>query len=170
MIGPSKTGKSEFISNWLKIGTFQQKFDKIYFFDQHSQSLYDVVLKRNEKIEFVQGVHFESMDSLKNNGTKYLLLRDDSCEEICIPKVFVDFATAGRHRGLITIYINHNLFHQNKLRRDVELQNTHFVLFKTRRDVMQISTLSAQLGIGAELVDRYSDATSVSCDHFLIDL
>ena len=36
-----------------------------------------------ENLEFVQGVNFESIDSLNYNGTKYLLIFDDSCEEIC---------------------------------------------------------------------------------------
>ena len=110
LVGPSETGKSQLIYNWLKIGTFQPKFDKIYFFYQHSQPLYDVMQNEIEKLEFVRGVNFEFTDSLKNNGTKYLLIIDDSCEEICNSKAFVDIATAGRHRGLSTIYIKHNLF------------------------------------------------------------
>ena len=126
--------------------------------------------KEFENLEFVQGVNFEFIDSLKNNGTKYLLIFDDSCEEICNSKAFVDFATAGRHRGLSTIYIKHNLFHQSKLGRDVELQNTHIVLIKSPRDVMQVTTLSTQLGLGSELVDWYRDATSVPFGHLLIDL
>ena len=32
LVGPSETGKSQLIYNWLKIGTFQPKFDKIFFF------------------------------------------------------------------------------------------------------------------------------------------
>ena len=87
--------------------------------------------KEIENLEFVRGVNFEFIDSLKNNGTKYLLIFDDSCEEICNSKAFVDIATAGRHRGLSTNYIKHNFFHQSKLGRDVEFQNTHIVLFKT---------------------------------------
>ena len=126
--------------------------------------------KEIENLEFVQGVNFEFIDSLKNNGTKYLLIFDDSCEEICNSKAFVDIATAGRHRGLSTIYIKHNLFHQSKLGRDVKLQNTHIVLFKSPRDVMQVTTLSTQLGLGSELVDWYRDATSVPFGHLLIDL
>ena len=98
--------------------------------------------KEIENIEFVQGVNFEYIDSLKNNGTKYLLIFDDSWEEICNSNIFVDIATARRHRGLSTIYIKHNLFHQSKLGRDIELQNTHFVVFKSPRDVMQVTTLS----------------------------
>ena len=118
----------------------------------------------------MQGVNFEFIDSLKNNGTKYLLFFDDSCEEICNSKAFVDVATAGRHHGQSTIYIKHNIFHQSKLGRDVELQNTHIVPFKSPRDVMQVNTLSTQLGLGLELVDWYRDATSVLFGHLLIDL
>ena len=126
--------------------------------------------KEIKNLEFVQGVNFEFIDSLKNNGTKYLLIFDDSCEEICNSKAFVDLATAERHRGLSTIYIKHNLFHQSKLGRDVELQNTHIVLFKSPRDVMQVTNLSTQLGLGSELVHWYRDATSVPFGHLLIGL
>ena len=83
--------------------------------------------KEIKNIEFMQGVSFEFIDLLKNNGTMYLLIFDDSCEEICNSKTFVDIATAGTHRDLSTIYIKNNLFHQSKLGRDVELQNTHIV-------------------------------------------
>ena len=103
LVGPSETGKSQLIYNWLKIGTFQPKFDKIYFFYQHSQSLYNVMQKELKNLAFVQGVNFEFIDSLKSNGRKYLLIFHDSCEEICNSKAFVDISTAGRHRGLSTI-------------------------------------------------------------------
>ena len=126
--------------------------------------------EETENLEFVQGVNFEFIDSLKNNGTKYLLIFDDSCDEIRISKAFVDIATAGTHRGLSTIYIKHNLFHQSKLGKDVELQNTHIVPFKSPRDVIQVTTFSTQLGLGSELVDWYRDATSVPFGHWLIDL
>ena len=36
--------------------------------------------------------------------------------------------------------------------------------------MMQVSTLSVQLGLGLELVDWYQDATSVPYGHLLIDL
>ena len=72
-----------------------------------------------ENLDFVQGVNFDFIDSLKNNGTKYLLIFDGSCEEICNSKAFVDIANTGRHRGLSTICNKHNLFHQSKLGRDV---------------------------------------------------
>ena len=98
MVGPSETIKSQFIYNWLKIGTFQRKYDKVYFFYQHSQPLYKMMQK-----EIVQGVNFQLIDSLKNNGTKYWLIFGDSWEEICKSKAFVDIATAGRHRAQSTL-------------------------------------------------------------------
>ena len=170
LVGPSETGKSQLFYNWLKIGTFQPKFDKIYFFCQHSQLFYDVMQKEIENLVFLRGVSFEFFDSLKNNGTKYLLIFDNSCEEICNSKAFADNATAGRHRGLSTIYFEHNFFHQSKQGRDVELQNAHIVLFKSTRDVMQLTTFSTQLGLDSELVAWYRDSTSVPFDRLLIDL
>ena len=126
--------------------------------------------KEIDNLEFVQGVHFEFINSLKNNGIKYLLVFDDSCAKICNSKEFVDIATAGRHRVFSTVYIKHNLFHQSKLGRAVELQNTHIVLFKSPRDVHQVATLSVQLGLWSALVDWYRDATTVPFGHLLIDL
>ena len=126
--------------------------------------------KEIENLEFVRGVNFENIDSLKNNRSKYFLIFYDSCEEIFNSKAFVVLATTGRLRGLSTTFNKRNLFHQSKLRRDVELQNTHIALFKSPRDVMQVTTLSTQLCHGSGLVDWYRDATSVPFGHLLIDL
>ena len=82
----------------------------------------------------------------------------------------MDIATAGRHPGFNTIYIKHNLFHQSKLGKNVELQNTHIVLFKSPRDVHQVATLSVKLGLGSAFVDWYRDATPVPFGHLLIEL
>ena len=131
------TGKSQLFYNWLKLGNFQTKFHKSYFFYQIFHPLYDVMQKEIENLKFVQCVKFELMDSLENNGTKYLLFLDESCEEICNSETVVDFATAGRQRGLSAIYTQRNLFHQRKLGRNVEFQNTLIVLFKSPRDVRQ---------------------------------
>ena len=95
LVDPTKTGKSQLNYNWLKNGTFQTKFDKNYFFDQNSQPFYDFMQKDIEKLEFVRGVSFEFFDSLKNNGTKYLLIFDGSCEEISHSKAFVDLPRLG---------------------------------------------------------------------------
>ena len=109
--------------------------------------------KEIENLEFVRGVNFENIDSLKNNRSKYFLIFYDSCEEIFNSKAFVVLATTGRLRGLSTTFNKRNLFHQSKLGGDVELQNFHIVLLKSPCEVMQVTTLTTQLGLGSELVD-----------------
>ena len=146
-----------------------QVWQKLLFLSTPSTTLW-CHAKKTDDLEFVQGVHFEFINSLRNNGTNFLLSFDDSCAEICNSKEFVDIATAGRHRGFSTKYIKHNLFHQSILGTDVELQKTHIVLFKSPRDVHQVATLSVQLGLGSVLLDGHRDATSVPFGHLLIDL
>ena len=157
------------MSGW-RLDYFHPSFGKIYFFYQDPQPLYDVMEKEIGNLVFVQGVQVEFINSLKNNGTKNLLIFDDSCAENCNSKEFVDNATAGRHRGFSDMNIKHNSFHQSKLERDVELQNTHIVLFKSPRDVHQVATFSVQLRLGSALVDCYRDATSVPLGHLLVAL
>ena len=99
-----------------------------------------------------------------------MFIFDNSHEEICHSKSFVNILLLEKNRCLSTIYIKHNLFHQSKLGRDAELQNKHIVLFKFPREVIQVSRLSAQLSLVSELVDWYRDATAVPCGHLLIDL
>ena len=113
--------------------------------------------KEIEISEFVQGVKFKVIDSLKNNSTNYFLNFGYSCERKCSSKAFVDIAAAGRHRGLSTVYFMPKLFHQSKLGRDVEMQNTHIVLFTSPAEVLRVSRLCAQLGLGSKLVDSYQD-------------
>ena len=49
LVGPSETGKSQLIYNLLKIGTFQPKFEKIYFFF-NIPNLITMLCKRKLKI------------------------------------------------------------------------------------------------------------------------
>ena len=61
-------------------------------------------------------------------------------------------------------------FNVQSSKKYIELQNTHIVLFKSPRDVVQVSTLSAQLGLGSKLADCYRDETSLPYGHLLIVL
>ena len=70
LVGPWETFKSLAIFNWLTIGAFQLKIDKIYFFHQHLQPFHDLMKKETDVLKFVQGVSFKVIDSLKNNIRK----------------------------------------------------------------------------------------------------
>ena len=122
----------------------------------------------------------DEIENLLNNGTKHLLIIDDSCEETSNSKQFVRIASTGSNKGTNTIYIKQNLFHQSKLRRDVllhqsklgrdaELQSTHIVLFNLPIDALQINILSQQLGLGSQFKEWYQEATPVAYGRLLID-
>ena len=140
LVGPSGSGKPPRIFEWLKIASVQPTLDKKTFLYQHYQALYSQMQRKN--LKFIQGVDFHLNKFFPNNGSKYLRIFDDSCEEISNFKQFVKITTSGRQRGLKTKYIKHNLIHQSKLVRYIELQNTHIVLFKSPRDVLKIKRLS----------------------------
>ena len=96
------------IAAYFTIGKKMEHFNKVWQnlpFYQFSQPLYDNMQKEVEILEFVLGVNFEFIDSLKNNCTKYLLILGDSCENIFNSKAFVDIATARRHNYVETIYL-----------------------------------------------------------------
>ena len=44
------------------------------------------------------------------------------------------------------------------------------VLFKSSREILQINTLSQRLGLGSQLKDWYTKATSIPYGHLLIDV
>ena len=113
------------------------------FFCQHFQPVYKD-MQKNAKLDSVQCLHFEFIDSLENNGVKWLIF-EASCKNVCIPKASDVFTNVGRHRELSTFCIRHNLFHQSELGTDVELQKTQFVLLDSPRDMMQVIELSAQV-------------------------
>ena len=73
LVGPSGSGKSHIIFDWLKIVTFQPVFDN--FFYEHYQPLYS------------------QMQRIK--GTMYLLIINDSCEKISNSNQLIKFTTAG---------------------------------------------------------------------------
>ena len=51
-VGPIDSGKTYLTHEWLKVGTFQPKIDKTFFFYQHPQPLYDVMRKKVDNFEF----------------------------------------------------------------------------------------------------------------------
>ena len=49
LVGTSEIGKSQLVYNWLKLGTFQLKFDRFYFFI-NILNLFTMLCKRKLKI------------------------------------------------------------------------------------------------------------------------
>ena len=172
IVGPSGSGKTRLIFDMLANNVFQPNFQKVFYFYQHDQPIYNQLRSNANSIEFVQGIDFDMINNLPllANGGSYLLVFDDSCEELFKSKDFLMIATAGRHKKLGVVFIKHNLFHKSSFGRDIELQLTHIVLFKNPRDVNQVNHLARQLGLAGELDKWYKDSTEVPFGFLMIDL
>ena len=116
--------------------------------DQHS----NIVFKKFKNLKFLQ------------NNENYLLIFDDSCEEIFNDKEFVKLATAGRHKNINFIYVKHNLYQQ------CNLNTTHIFLLKSPRDVQRVHSLGKQLNLTHFLINCSEIATRESFGHLLIEL
>ena len=116
-------------------------------------------------IEFVPCLDLEMIKKFEN----CLLVFDDSCEEIHQKEEFVKIAVAGRHKKIHCILVKHNLFHQSKWSRSIDLNATHVVLFKSPRDVQQMDQFGRQLSKSEFIRDCYQKTTSSSYGHFLVD-
>ena len=163
--GPSCCGKTELIFNMLLNDTFSPKFQAIFYFYQYDQPKFQS-LERKLNIQFTKFSSFDLISDLEN----CLLVFDDSCEEIFNDKEFSKLATAGRHKNLSVIYVKHNLFQQSKWSGTIDLNTTHIILFKSPRDVQQISLIGRQLNNTQFLKDSYELATKQPFRHLLIDL
>ena len=117
-------------------------------------------------IEFLKYSGFDITKKLSH----CLLIYDDSCEEIFNDKEFVKIATSGRHRKVHVIYVKHNLFHQSKWSRTIDLNTTHIILFKSLRDIQQIECLGKQLNCLQLIKEAYKLATAEPFGELMIDL
>ena len=98
------------------------------------------------------------------------MIVDDSCEEMFHDKEFVKIATSGWHQKPRVIYVKHNLFHQSRWSRKIDLNTTHIVLFKSLRDIQQVEYLGKQMNGLQLLTEAFKFATAEPYGHLLIDL
>ena len=157
--------KKQLIFQMLLRNTFYPTFRSIYYFYQHEQPNFSTI-ERKVNIFFTKFSGFEFISQLENS----LLVFDDSCEEIFNDKEFSKLATAGRHRNISVIYLKRNLFQQSKWSRTIDLNTTHIILFKSPRDIQQITYVGKQLNKTNVLKESYEFATKQPFGHLLIDL
>ena len=167
VVGTSGSGKTELISKLLIGRTFYPKFGRVLFFYKDNQPILRDELNAGKiQIEFVKFDGFGCLRNIEN----ILLVFDDSCKEIYNDKESVKLATTGRHKGLDVIYVKHNLFHQSRWSRTIDLNTSHIISFKSPRDIQQVDHLGRQLNAPKLLRQSYELATKDSFAHLLIDL
>lgn len=177
--GPSKSGKTTFVSNLLKISA--EKFDNppdyviLYYANTQPlyQELFDLKLV-NEMINFndAEPSYQEIYDKVEpykdRNGS--LIIFDDTLTDIKsgFEKVF---QVLGHHTKCSLIYLSQNLFYNSKTFRNLSLQLDYIVLMRNQRDASQIRTLATQLcpGNSEYIIESYRDATKSPFSYLLID-
>ena len=165
LVGPGGSGKTRLIYSMLASPTtFYPPIEKTFYFYKEYQPLFQEMSERLN-IEFIPCLDFEMIKNLEN----CLLVFDDSCEEIYQEQAFVKLAVAGRHRKLHCIFVKHNLFHQSKWSRTIDLNTTHVILFTSPRDLQQIDHFGRQLKQLDFIREAYQRATTRPFGHLLID-
>ena len=141
LVGPGSSGKTRLIHSMLASPTtFYPPIEKTFYFYKEYQPLFQEMSERLN-VEFIPCLDFEMIKNWEN----CLLVFDDSCDEIYQEQAFVKLAVAGRHRKLHCIFVKHNLFHQSKWSRTIDLNTTHVILLKSPRDLQQIDDIGRQL-------------------------
>ena len=105
-----------------------------------------------------------------NNLENFLLIIDNSYEEIYNDKEFFKLATAGRHKNINVIHIKHNHYQQSKWSRTIDLNISHIILFKSACDIQQVEFFSKQLILVKFLKHCYQLAAKELFGHLLINL
>ena len=169
--GPTASGKSTFIFKMLHNleHMFTTPVKKIYYFYGVWQKLFEVNSDLN--VEYIKDIPNEQfLEELETDNHNLVII--DDLQSSALNNSFIAnlYSREAHHRNISVFLILQNLFHQGKYSRDISL-NTHcFILFKNQRDMNQIKLLGNQLGIGKELHQAYSDATTEPFSYILIDL
>jgi hypothetical protein len=138
------------------------------------QPSYFDIMRTMPGIEFNQGIpdDIDNADYL-DVSQRNLIVLDDLMAQSGKDKRISDLFTKGsHHRNLSIIYIVQNIFHQGKEMRKFSLTAHYIVLFKSPRDIQQISMLARQINPGKaqEFMRSYEDASSRPHGYLVLDL
>ena len=166
--GPSRSGKSTWVSNLLKhLHQFAKKIPEviIYVFaewqekldDLQTEKLVDYFIQGNEQIE-------EQLNKFTKNKKSSLIIFDDQINSQTTTSYAARlFTVDARHSGKSCIWITQNLFGMGKNGADVRSIRTnadYLILFKCPGDCLSIQTISKQMTGGPLLYNIHSAITS----------
>lgn len=177
--GPSKSGKTTFVSNLLSVHheMFEKMPDYILLYYANDQPLYRELLNMNlidEMINFTENeFHYEELKAKIKPytiGNGSLIIFDDTLSDIKsgFEKIF---QVLGHHSKCSLIYITQNLFYDNKAFRNVSLQLDYITLLRNLRNGNQVRSLANQLCSGDTqwIVKAYEKATEDPFGYLFID-
>lgn len=175
IVGPSGSGKTVLVKNMLTKadGIFKIPPVQIYFCYSVWQPIYDEMKQHIVNIHFVKGL--PSMDELNDWGSNKehkIICFDDMMMEMCDREELSHmFCVGSHHFNFTVIHILQNVFQKGKAMRSASLSCHYFILFSTKRDVLQIQTLGRQIFPGKVkyFIDAYTKATLLPHSYLLVD-
>lgn len=171
--GPTGCGKTYFVIKFLKcIDTMiDLPPHRILWCYGEYQPIFNDVLKQCPHVEFVEGFP-ESLQDMMNPQERTLVIIDDLMSEVSGNKNLASIFTKGsHHRNCSVVLIQQNIFYQGKESRTVSLNCQYLTIFKSPRDVHQVSVLGRQIYPQSKhFMEAFNDATKNPFTYLLIDL
>lgn len=177
--GPTKSGKTTFTCNLLKIANdkFVHKPDYVILFYMINQPNYEHMFEKgliNEMINMndqnidYNEIYHKVMPYKHRNGS--LIIFDDSMSDIK-PGFEKIFTVLGHHTNTSLIFLSQNLFYNNKTFRNISLNFDYLVIMRNKRDQSQINYLAHQLCPGNThwIKSSYFKATALPYSYLFVD-
>ena len=173
--GSTSSGKTTFVKNLLHNPSLWEKPpNSILYCYSVDQPLYKDLENSLPNIRFHKDLPSEDdirdfADPIYHN----VIVVDDLMSCATKSPVMLDlFCQFSHHLNLSVIYITQNIYHSGKCSRSLNLNSHYFILFKNKRDMLQISNLGRQIFPQESkiLTESFEDATSESYGYLLVDL
>ena len=134
--------------------------------------MFDEMLKTG--IQFHKGAPTgEDLERWSQDGEHILLVLDDVMQAVCSsPEMMTLFTINCHHRNISACFLSQSAFPPGKCARTISLNCHYIVLFKTKRDRLQVQSLGRQMlpGQSKYFADAYEDATAQPWGYLLCDL
>lgn len=171
--GPTQSGKSFWTKRLLeeKDRVFENPPVRVVYAYGAWQPAFEELRERG--VLFHEGLPGEEDIDRWFDGSPSLLVLDDVMKEACdSPEITRLFTVKCHHGNISVVFLTQNIFPPGKCSRTISLNCHYIVLFKTKRDQLQVQTLGRQLlpGQSGYFMESYADATASRHGYLLCDL
>lgn len=171
--GCTGSGKTYFLLKLLKEWPFQQEKNKMIYFYNIWQPLFEEFLKSFPEMQFIQGLNLNFIDDWVNEPNKVNVCIVDDLADLAVKNdTFARlFTVYGHHKNILNFFITQNPFFKGPLSTTINRNTHYFVLTKTPHlNVMDI--LNNQLyGSGGPLKQAYMKAMNdKEYNYLLVDV
>ena len=175
LCGATKSGKTTWLFNFFKHLKYMFEKDTpeeiLYCFETY-QPLYDDMKKVCPIIKFHYGLPSEeTISKFASTNHKIIVLDDLMAQVVQSPEVERLFFVGAHHRCLSIITLNQNLYAQGPKAKSIQLNTAYLILFRSLRDVQQISVLSRQVAPGqhSSFMEMYKDVMLEKYGYLILD-